>query len=237
MEIDSSIDYGSFKLLKANRDVDEGHLNTLRKSFEENGNLTKIDPVLVNEKKEVIDGQHRVILCEELGLPVYYMVVPGLTVADARSMNVAQKTWNARDYAKSYAESGMKAYQVYLELQGDYNLAHDTMLTAIYGNQRKGAGRAFRHGELEIADLAKTKATLDVIASVRELTHITSSDFYRALVNVSKAKGYEHKHMMEKLAMFAEGLYHPMRGVPENARLLEDIYNYHSKEANRLRLY
>src|ERR1700683_3981387 len=103
MEIDSSRDYGSFKLMRANRDVDEGHLNTLRKSFEANGNLSKINPILVNEKKEVIDGQHRLLLCEALDLPVYFMAVPGLTVTDARSMNVAQKTWTVRDYAKSYA--------------------------------------------------------------------------------------------------------------------------------------
>ena len=94
--------YSQFKKLGGNRDV--GSCKKLIKSIEKVGYIP--NPIIVNEKMEVADGQHRLQACEELGIPIAYIVIPGVTVETARNMNTGQKNWKNIDYIKSYAETG-----------------------------------------------------------------------------------------------------------------------------------
>ena len=67
-------DYSLFSKLDGNRDVNKAHLHRLKKSIKEESLCV---PIIVNEKYEIIDGQHRFSCWENLMLPVYYIVVEG----------------------------------------------------------------------------------------------------------------------------------------------------------------
>lgn len=73
-QIKYTSNYSRFKHLNGNRNIVEPHLRRLIKSIQENGWLEN-SPVLVNQKYEIIDGQHRFEACKTLGLPIEYMVV------------------------------------------------------------------------------------------------------------------------------------------------------------------
>lgn len=235
-------DYDQFVFLSTNRDVGSGHVETLKKEFEESGNMTQKDPVLVNEKMEIIDGQHRVEACRILGEPVYYMVVPGLTVRDARKMNILHKGWGPADYAKSYANSGDLNYIIYEQLKEEYEVPHKLLIIAVNGGEKTGMKDSnifsqFRNGDMVVRDIAKAKELLEILISVREMTGISNSAFYVALFKVSRAEGYDHKHMLRKMAQFGDRLYRPFATAEDNLRLLEEIYNYAQAQGHRLRLY
>jgi len=230
--------YDQFDLMSANRGLYEGHLQRLDKAFEENGNITKIQPITVNERMQVIDGQHRLEICRRRGLNVYYIVVPGLTVRDARQMNILHRGWGPEDYAKSYAASGNKNYQTYLTLKEEFGAPHRLIIKAIYGGtQRLRVDADFRNGDMVVQDVEKARELLNLYITVRELTGIRERAFYEALWNVGRVDGYSHKRMLAKLAAYAPQLYQPLVRVEDNMRQLEDIYNYNQAGDTRLRLY
>ena len=70
------INYTKFTLFDDNRDINDSHVEELTKSMKKSGQLM---PVIVNEDMEVMDGQHRVKACEQLGIPVAYVINIGGT--------------------------------------------------------------------------------------------------------------------------------------------------------------
>lgn len=87
-------DYKKFKFVDGNRDV--GKTSVLKKSIKENGWYRQ--PILVNEKFEIIEGQHRFVVCRDLGLPIEYIVQTGLQAKDCAPLNVGRKNWRTKDY-------------------------------------------------------------------------------------------------------------------------------------------
>ena len=69
--IQKSKDYNIFKTLTGNRELNISHKEKLKKSFKEN---YLISPIIINEKYEIIDGQHRFNAARELGYYVYYIL-------------------------------------------------------------------------------------------------------------------------------------------------------------------
>ena len=86
MNFDSNVkftrDYSRFKKVVGNRDV-----KSYKRVLESIKNVGYIpNPIIVNENYEVIDGQHRLQACEELGISIAYIMIPGLNIESARRM-------------------------------------------------------------------------------------------------------------------------------------------------------
>ena len=71
-QVQTSSDYAKFKTLIGNRKPNELHIKRLISSFKER---YLFSPILVNEKMQIIDGQHRFLSAKELNLPINYLVV------------------------------------------------------------------------------------------------------------------------------------------------------------------
>ena len=145
-------DYSKFKKLPANRDAKT--MGKIVDSIERVGYV--LSPILVNEKFEVIDGQNRLLALKELGLPVHYMIQPGLGIRECRSLNIGQSNWNTRQFIDSYAEEGNENYVRLKSLLDDYGgtigvegivfTAYPKFAAAIGG----GIGQALRKGTFEM---------------------------------------------------------------------------------------
>ena len=93
--------YKKFRFVDGNRDV--ARTGRIRNSIKENGWYRQ--PILVNEHFEIIEGQHRFVVCKELGLPIEYVVQEGLEVKDCVPLNVSRKNWSVADYVHLNATS------------------------------------------------------------------------------------------------------------------------------------
>lgn len=91
--------YDKFRIVDGNRPID--HAKKIIESIKEIGMLWQ--PVLVNERFEIIDGQGRYLASKTLGKKILYVVQPGLTIRHARCLNENSTTWKIRDYIHSYA--------------------------------------------------------------------------------------------------------------------------------------
>ena len=111
-QIYETYDYPLFKRLEGNRDIK--CVKKIVDSIQKIGYV--LNPILVNEKYEVIDGQNRICALEELGLPVHYYIVKGANIETARHLNLGRTNWKPIDYIKSYAEEGHESYQLLCKL-------------------------------------------------------------------------------------------------------------------------
>lgn len=99
--------YEMFKKLQGNRDVEK--IGSLKTSMKKNGFMNC--PILINEKNEITDGQHRFESAKELGIPVKFTVQQEMGLNETIQLNTGQKNWKVEDYIHSYAANGNVNYK------------------------------------------------------------------------------------------------------------------------------
>lgn len=239
-QIKVSSNYDEFRFIEANREQKRGHVESLKKAFEEVGNLTKVQPILVNENMEIIDGQHRFTACQELNEPIYYTQVDGLRVGDARKMNVLHRGWLIEDYAQSFAKTDPN-YRKYLDIKEDYGFSHGNTLVYILNTDSKdkarGIGKTFRSGEFVLEDEKGARERLEKLAEVGQyVTFVNDISFARAILRVINLEGFDFKRLLHKLELH-QNLLRRYATIEDYLRMLEEIYNFQMAETNRVRLY
>ncbi len=141
-------DYGMFKRMEGNREVTAKRATKIRKSIEKVGLIPS--PIIVNEHMEVIDGQGRLEAIRQLNLPVFYIIVPGLTLDDCVAMNVNTTPWTLMDYISSYAETGNENYCRLLNLINSSELPMSTVVCAATGVMAASNADVIKSGALSI---------------------------------------------------------------------------------------
>lgn len=237
--IQVTTDYDQFQILEANREQSRGHIEALKAAFEEMGNLTRVQPILVNDRMEIIDGQHRFTACKELGEPIYYTQVSGLGVSDARQMNILHRRWEFGDYARSYALGGDANYQRFLNLMEDFGFNGSVTLYYCSGAKSKGAFKNFRNGAFTLSpdEVVTAKERLEKLKELADLNPLFETiTLAIAYLNVSQVSGFDHNRLVSRLERNPNMLTR-QGGTPEYMRVLEDIYNYNISADNRVRLF
>lgn len=150
MQIYVTKDYSSFRSIVSNREVNKSHVKKLAQSIRKK-NLLFIRPVIVNDRMEIIDGQHRVAACELLGEQVHYIKV-NLTKEDIAVLNTAQKNWTMMDFINFYAIEGRKEYREFCKLINKYPLMSVTTLMRLCGNSKN-----VRQGQINISNISRAR--------------------------------------------------------------------------------
>lgn len=167
-KIMSTFKYEDFKFIEGNRDVD--HEEKIEKSIRKSGLL--IQPVLVNERMEIIEGQNRFYACKNLGLPIYYVMQNDIGLEEVKSLNSASKNWTTRNYVHSYAAGDKKLDYIYVEqLQKAYPWAtHRIIGFATHGEAGCPTYTSMKSGNFKCSDAEYNKAVevLDYASQFRE---------------------------------------------------------------------
>lgn len=151
----STTDYDKFKIAEWNRDVK--HVETLKESIRNYGFL--MVPILVNEDMEIIDGQGRFFALKELGLPIYYIVQPGLNKEHCMALNYRQTNWTENDYIKSYALEIVDYMYLQLLMKQYPMFPSWVCATAIMGKSRNGEySKALKTGKFKCSAVMYEKA-------------------------------------------------------------------------------
>lgn len=161
----ATTDYGKFKLLITNRIVIDKVVKKLVKSMLERGWIGA--PIVVNERMEVIDGQHRITAAERISIPVHYIVMEGLTIDDCIKLNNNHKDWVLIDYIHSFAERGNTHYnlvrQMLTEYGGKGKLLQNVILTVCCGNMQFVDSLKIQTGAFVFDDPEKARKILEFL--------------------------------------------------------------------------
>lgn len=237
IKVEQSEDYDQFTVLKGNRRVDPRQVARLVKKMTEEGNLTQIFPIIVNEKMEVIDGQHRLTALKQLGWPVFYETKKGLTIDTVQALNTGTKNWSWFDYAWSYSQQGNDHYTRFLNLWDHFNLPFTMLLYYVSGNHDSGRRNShFHNGEFEFEDQKKSFDLLTQFVEVSAAAEHGTGKFAQAMYDIMQLPVYDHKRMVDKMEKYGGDLKGYTNKL-DYMRAIEDIYNTYVGEANRVRLF
>lgn len=238
VRVEESDDYDQFVNLPGNRMVGAKHVKQLMKKMEAEGNLTQLFPIIVNERMEVIDGQHRLEALRQLGWPVFYEVKKGLTIDTVQALNTGVQNWTWFDYAWSFAQQGNEQYQRFLNMWEYLNLPFT--LIQYYATNGAEAGHKsgkFSAGEFEFADQTECFKLLKQYKEISEAADHGTGQFARALFDVMRLPDYDHKRMVSKMSKFGSNLLKGYTNRTDYLRAIEDVYNTYVPEEAKARLF
>lgn len=125
-ELGVTTDYSMFKQAK-NRNVDAKKVAKKKKSIAQ---INLQQPIIVNKRFQVVDGQHRFQALKELGLPINYVVSYNWSSdEDTATMNNTQDSWNTENWAEFRASQGNIEMKKAIILAKNYVALSDNKMT------------------------------------------------------------------------------------------------------------
>ena len=243
-QVQTSNDYPKFKTLIGNRKPNDLHVKRLTSSFKER---YLFSPIIVNEKMQIIDGQHRFLAAKELNLPINYLVVDGYGLEEVQVLNTNTSNWKREDYLKAYCDLGVKPYLQMQQFMLDFPDFGVAIAEMILTNKVDGENankrvdkvnmrmQGFQNGELTIPDLLKAYETAEKVLMFKPYYDgYNRATFVRTLITMFKNENYVHVDMISKLANNPSVLTH-CANVTQYKFLLEDIFNFRRREKVNLR--
>lgn len=173
----STTDYDKFKSIVGNRPVVQkgAHYKEVFASIEEEG---QICPAIVNDRNEIIDGQHRLAICKQLGIPFVYVIGEGRGFTDIAQANAGRK-WSIESFVYGYASNGGKNSDSYSYLKALYEEFNPPVIKSALLRVRSAynpdVARQIRDGSFKM-----TEYEYNMIAKcLRELIELGYADFIK----------------------------------------------------------
>lgn len=231
-------DYSIFKRIPGNRDVLRLRVEKIKKSIETNGWIPS--PIIVNEFMQIVDGQGRFEALKTLGLPVEYIVVPGLGMKECVVFNSTQTRWKTRDYIESYAEAGNENYIRLKSLLDEFSQFSESIVLFVYNNSKKLDVSVVPAGTLKFDDehFRMCKRILTNLAPYSEICKLirgNSTFFLEAVIFASGLEEVSSKILLAKCQknISMAGMIVDMRSA---LTALETIYNFKASKGARVYL-
>lgn len=226
-------DYTKFKHMVGNRELGIRPAK-IKQSIEEIGYI--LNPILVNENKEIGDGQGRFEALKELGLPVHYIEEPGLGLRECIALNAKNTTWSLEDYVNSYIVQGNENYIRLKELFERHKLPVQPTLSIAKGyyggfSSKNGVGNdAIKRGIIELSEEEVSRA--DEILSFTDSFYFLAKKIGGSYNNWRYALTfcYLHKKVdnerLKKQIFVKQAEIQPCATVVSFLRNIEKVYNF-----------
>jgi|TARA_R100000750_G_C2329069_1_gene89439 hypothetical protein len=205
-------DYSKFKTMEDNRDVEDRHVAELVVNIRKRGQL---QPILVNEKGEILDGQTRLKACKLLGIPVMYLLSYKTTIKDVILINTTQKSWGTPDYLKCFSHENHWNHLEYRKIskfQKEYPLKFDICIFLLTGRFRQSSSgkdlREFKTGNFKVDDLEKAQRQGARLLKIKAFapTLVRVGKFVKAFFTIVNCEDFSYttayKQLEKNFSMF-----------------------------------
>ena len=238
-------DLSIFKSIDGNRVPNLQHIRRLADSIRVYG--MKCNPILVNEKMQVIDGQHRLLAAKEAESFVYYIVVDGYSLNEVHTLNLNQKNWTKKDYMEGYASMGVESYiklRDFSNKNDDYtfsdcvslcsNVSGGGNLNGLTNSMRKGIKKLnqaeiFEEGTWRGKDFNLAQDWANKIRMVKPYyVGYNKTTFIGTIITLFQNKNFDFNEFMHKLRLQPTALV-DCANREQYKTLIEDIYNWRSR--------
>jgi hypothetical protein len=231
-------DYDKFVFHKKNRNVNKAHVSELVSSIAKNDLLFAV-PILVNERFEIIDGQHRLSAAMQLKRPIFYIIQNGLTIDDAIDLNINTKNWGYGDYMEHWISQGNEHYVYYKKYRQRYGTSYTQTLNLLHfgsAANQNGSKQIFERGEMKVnhRDKAEFIGRITLLCS-RHGSFSNDRSFIRAL-DMTIENGRLDPFLFLKKVSMTPDRFHKCSDTESYLRMMEDVINYHNR-GDRIRLF
>lgn len=232
-----SNEYGGFKFLKGNRDINEVIVNRILHSIKEEGvDLLKYSPIIVDQDMHILDGQHRFTVSKMLKRPVFFIIASEMSVREIAKINSNSSNWKIKDYMNSYLDLKLDAYQAIKELYDIYpmNVVMIASFLMSGHSRRNNIKQLFIDGLVEVHHYDKTVEVMEMLQDFAPFTiRPFSQRFVHAIENLRHSELYDHELMLSKLRQ--SGLQiDRIDSAKSIIAQMEEIINYRMKQRIRI---
>ena len=235
-------DHSKFKPMLGNRALSRSQLKKLKKAFEIEQVMT---PIIVNEKYEIIDGQHRQWVAKEMGLGIPYIVIDGLRMPHVQMLNSYMTNWTLLNFLYCYVEEGRDAYIEFEKMMSNFGFPVNVCLQLFTGNSsRRDESDVFKDGNFTFTQIDKERAYRWGAMLRLLMVQVDNSDIRRsmksvisvgALVALFSLKEYDHSIMCDRMAKYSSLYASGFSGsIAHFKKTYLKIYNHRSRVENRI---
>lgn len=233
-------DYGLFKFLRGNRDLNELKVKRIIHSVQSGLAFFQYCPIMVNEEMFIIDGQHRFAVCQQLKLNVYYVIVPNFSLRQIAEMNNNASKWKDKDFLNCYIDIGLVQYEYLNDFIQRYKVNLKIACSLLmYGKVRHPSIHsedkdAFRDGKFDINYSERADQIMDEALKYAGYTEsYNTRNFLQAVEILIDSENYDATDLIEKLKL--HNLKIEQKNSPkEYLSHLEDLYNYRNSKRKRI---
>lgn len=235
-DIKQTTNYSQFKIGDWNRAVKANNLKKIDKSVHMYGWLKH--PIMVSPDFTVIDGQHRLEYAKQHNLPVYYIVVPGVSVQDCVTMNNVRTTWNLVDYVNLFASQGNPNYVILKSLIQNYSFLPPSTLVAVLSKSSSNGNlcTTIKTGEYEITAKDHDGA-IDKLEMLKRCSRYIlsvpgrASALFTAVAYAYDLEGID-KERLEKQLKTNINIITPPANLEMALKEVEYLYNYRNNRSS-----
>lgn len=226
------------------RSVDNRPLNLrkrrdLRSSMKAYGFIpSQAISVMRDKDKSLVvkDGQHRLALAEELGLPVYYVVDE--VDWDVAAINNTPKTWSIADYAMKFSANGLKDYTELLEFCETHSVPHALAAAILNGSSSfsGGVSKMFKSGRFKIKDRPYAAMVVETYKGILEGSkEAANRPCLEACMAACRVESFDPDRLRHSAVSRRDEI---VRFATRESylKLFEDLYNFHRSRKNRIPL-
>lgn len=253
--VHSTDDYDLFRFVKVNRTIDYKMVKRLAVEFKKYGQLI---PIVVNERFEAVDGQHRLLACKLIGKPVRFIVQHGMNVSEIISINSVSHKWTELDYINRYAEEGNPAYvqlKEWIQQCQDFTarlavlIAQNSLERRTIFVQENGklhankpnandvyVGTHIKNGLWKGFDQIEAEQRLNKIRAVRAALPegIWKDACGMALIQLFRIKEFNVDRLVYQLHGYGMSQVRKPVSTEDAVKVFEDVYNYKRPHTTRL---
>lgn len=189
--------------VKGNRPINIGHLEKMIKIMKDD---YIPNPIIVNSKLEVMDGQHRLEACKHHQLPVYYIVTDDWEIKQIQTINSVVRKWTLADYVHSFKALENKLAGPYTQLDWytkKYGLPLECSIMILHNNGNyinKDVLDQFKKGNLQINDLKWATSFGNFLLKVKPFfKYYNSRGFIHAVLQMDKDHRFSRPVFLKRL--------------------------------------
>ncbi len=225
----STKEYSKFKLRADNRPVCQALVKRLVESISSK-NMLEFRPLIVNDKFEIIDGQHRLEAAKQLQIPVFYEVQKSIESEDMIALNIS-KSWGIDDFFNFWKRNGKVEYLKLQKFMDENKITIRIALNLLCG-MKKDASHKFRMGKFEFNNThgkQELQICWDSIAMIERqhlsLAFTRSAKFWKALISLCRAPNFNEEKWFTNLEKMASRISGKVTSQ-EYLSMLVDIHNW-----------
>lgn len=229
-----SAEYGKFRMIAGNRDLNEQKINKIMKDIEAGIDVLKYYPIQVREKDgrlEIIDGQHRFWIAKKLGRAVFYILLgEDRSIYDIAVINSNTEKWKTRDFINAHITLGNEHYKELDEFMKKYGLSATLCAKLLadgapgYGAGGSQAQEDFQRGRFEVKKREEANQLAGLCAEFNDFRYAKNGNFFIAIHKILKAGKIEMPDLVRKYKLHKEELVSQL-SWKEYITNLQNIYN------------
>lgn len=229
--------YDNFILIPNNRErqPDKTHYKLLVECMAKNGQLAPMICDYVGGQMLVADGQHRLLACQELNIPVKYIVLDGSSDWFDLLNGANRRSWTSEDRLRYHSLDGNKNYKRLSDLKKELGVSISVLHQMVYNktmNTNDLASGLLEISKSEVDDILSIQDNLEEIKNIKDgkfKSVLSKGKPLSVLCQLLKHPQYNHEHFIKRLSR-TKDLKPLSKGKQAVEILIGKIYNNYTRD-------